>query len=605
MRLKQRAIWMIIFAVLYGAWTVSPASAHAELARSIPEANAILEQSPSQIELVLSEPIESKVSTIKVFDSNGQEVDAGKPVVGSGDPELITRSLVPLPDGIYTVSWVVLSVIDGHLSAGSFPFAVGQVDASALPEIVQTTTNMPIGGLIAKWLLLAAAAILAGGYPSMVLIWRPIFEANNQAQQLKDHFFRSWHILLQLTWASLLISSLLGILEQAGQAGGREFAFPWTNEALQLLTGSRLGVLWLVRLAFALFGLWMIRNNSADKDEPAQFILGLALLMTISLTSHAATELHPLLPVLNDWLHLIAMSVWFGGLAYLIAALRVLRNTDGDLCVHVTSTTAKRFSSMALPAVGVIGLTGIYSATLRVGSMSALVDTMYGHSLLFKQGFVAALLLIAATNLLIISPGLRRDAAQNIAESKYFTYFGRTVLTEVILACLLLVNVTVMTYLPPARTPFPPTTLNGTSSVDDLKVALFISPGLPGSNTFIVRLSPRRAIDAAQGVTLTFVPVNPDVPPSEIQLIDMGNGLYTAQGSHVAFPGRWLVEVAVQRKNTFTAQVGFDFNVTQANAVVQSDKVFFPQLSKFLMGLIILLIVANLFFARSRITSHI
>ena len=600
MKIKRHVFWLIVVMALYGVWKVSPASAHAELVRSIPEANAILERSPSQIELILSEPIEAKVSTIKVFDSNGQEVDAGKPVVGSGDPELITRSLAPLPDGIYTVSWVALSVIDGHLSAGSFPFAVGQVDASALPEIVQTTTNMPIGGLIAKWLLLATAAILAGGYPSLVLIWRPMFEANNQAQQLEDRFFRALHVLLQLIWVSLLISSLLGILAQAGQASGRELAFPWTNETIQLLTGSRLGVLWLVRLTFAFFGLWMIRNNSADKDEPAQFILGLALLMTISLTSHAATELHPLLPVLNDWLHLIAMSVWFGGLAYLIVALRVLKKTEGDLRTRITSAAAKRFSSMALPAVGVIGLTGIYSATLRVGSMSALADTTYGHSLLFKQGFVAALLLIAATNLLIISPGLRRDATHDNAESKYFIYFGRTVLTEVILAGLLLVNVTVMTYLPPARTPFPPTTLNGTSSVDDLKVALFISPGLPGSNTFIVRLSPGRAVDAAKGVILTFVPVNPDVPPSEIQLTDKGNGLYTAQGSHVAFPGRWLVEVAVQRKDTFTAQVGFDFNVMQANAVVQSDTNFFLKISKFLMGLIVLLIGANLFFVRSR-----
>ena len=599
MRLKKHAVWLIGLVVFYGAWMASPALAHAELVRSIPEANAILDHSPAQIELFLSEPIEAAFSQIKVFDTNGHEVDAGKPVVGSGDPEWISRSLVPLPDGIYTVSWVALSEIDGHLSAGSFPFAVGKVDVSALPEVEQTST-LPIIASIAKWLLLVSIAILAGGYPSMIFVWLPTLTSPNEESGITNRLLAAWNLLNKFAWAGLLLSAIVGILAQAGQASGRELAIPWTDETIQLLTDSRLGVIWLIRLTFALYGLWMARKGSSNYEEPAQFILGLALLMTISLTSHSATELHPLLPVLNDWLHLIAMTVWLGGLAYLIVALAVMmKNVSGGLHTRIISLAVGKFSNMALPTVGVVGLTGIYSATLRVGTIAALTETNYGHSLLFKQGFVAALILMAATNLLIISPGIRHEIDQGTSNSRFVRYFEKTVLIEVILACLLLANVTVMTYLPPAMTPYPSSTLNGVSKVDNLRFSLFISPGLVGRNAFIVQLSPSRAAQDVNAVTLTFVPVTPDVPPSEIQLTEAASGLYTAQGSHLAFPGRWLVEVAAQRKNSFTAQVSFDFIVTQADAVNQNSTTLIPQLSKVLIVLILVLIGANLLALRT------
>ncbi len=170
MKSKKRALLLIAALILFFTWSVSPASAHADLIQSIPEANAMLEQSPEHVEVVLSEPLEANGSNIKVYDSNGQAVDKGDSSVDPSNPERMTVTLPSLPDGIYTVSWKALSQIDGHGTAGSFPFAVGKVDASAMPETEQTGgANMPISALIAKWLLLASAAILAGSiYPNFL-----------------------------------------------------------------------------------------------------------------------------------------------------------------------------------------------------------------------------------------------------------------------------------------------------------------------------------------------------------------------------------------------------------------------------------------------------
>ena len=595
MKTKKRALLLIAAMILYSAWVISPVSAHAELVRSVPESNAILEQSPEQVELLLSEPLEANGSDIKVYDTNGQAVDHGDSSVDPSNPERMTVSLPPLPDGIYTVSWRALSQIDGHGTAGSFPFAVGKVDASAMPEAEQTGgATMPISALIAKWLLLASAAILAGQYLSKFFIWKPSTASSGEPAGLFDRLSAAWDVLYKLGSYGIFLAFILGVLSQAGQATGHELAYPWAKETLQVLTSTRLGLIWLIRLTLALIGFWIVRMHSSSWKGIGQFVVGLALLLTISLTSHAATELHPLLPVLGDWLHLIGMSFWFGGLAHLIVGLTILKNADADSRTHIASLAARRFSTMALPSVAVLGVTGIYSAFLRVGSISALLNTLYGNSLLFKQGFVAALLVIAAINLLILSPGLKRDNLQNVPNSRYFQHFGKTVLAEIVLACLLLINVSLMTYLPPAVTPFPPTTLNGTSRVDDLKIALFISPGLIGQNTFEVRLSPSRAAQSVKAVTLTFVPVTSNVPPSDLQLTQTGNDLWTAQGTHISFPDRWLVEVAVQRPDKFDASVSFDFTIARPGNNGGGETSAIPLISKILMALVVLLIGLNL-----------
>jgi len=597
MKKPKRILWLILVVALYCAWAVVPVSAHAELLRSIPEANAVLAQSPTQVELLFSEPLETNLSTIKVYDSDGAIVDAGDSSVDSNNPERMTISLPSLPDGIYSVAWQVLSQTDGHLTAGSFPFAVGNISASTLPE-EQQTTRLPISALIAKWLLLASSALLAGQFVSIFFIWDPALKSNPEEPGLSNRLSLVWDEIYKIGLIGALLAIGLGILAQAGQTTGHELAFPWSKEAGQVLAETRLGVTWLVRMALVLTGFWFVRSRKVAWKQPARFVTSLALLLTISLTSHAATEVHPVLPVGSDWLHLITMSFWFGGLAHLITGMAVLRKTGERLRTDVTYSVARRFSTMALPSVGILGLTGLYSAVLRVGSISALLNTLYGHALLFKQIFVGALLLIAAVNLLIISPGLQRDSLQDVSNSKFFQRFGKTVLTEVVLACFLLASVTLMTYLPPAKTLPPKTTLTGTTKVDDLKIALSISPGLVGQNDFTVQLTPARSVQGVSEVILSFVTVEANLPPSDIQLTGEENGIFTGQGAHIVLPGRWLVEVTVRREGKFDAVVTFDFNVPKPGSGSENESSNIPLISIALIVLIGLLFVLNLF-ARS------
>lgn len=308
--------------VLYSAWTVTTVYAHALLLRSTPQANAVLERSPVQVELFFSEPLESNLSSIKVYDSNNLQVDVSDVRVDPSTPTRMTVSLRSLVDGIYTVTWKAVSSIDGHQTTGTFPFAVGTVNANAVQAIQQSTKfRLPISTLVAKFLMLAALAILIGQRLFIVLVWNPALKSNqNETTQPIV-----WKTFYRIGLIGVLLSIGLGILSQAGQTTGNELSLPWSPEMGSVLTETRLGLIWLARLALALLALRMTSGKESQTKIWLGFVANLALLFTVTLTSHAATEARPILPMLGDWFHLIGMTFWLGGLVYLFTGIRQLQ----------------------------------------------------------------------------------------------------------------------------------------------------------------------------------------------------------------------------------------------------------------------------------------
>src|ERR1700690_2978085 len=162
MHIRKRH-FLLLAVLLYCAWVVTPAHAHALLLRSNPAPNAVLAQPPAQVELFFSETVEPSLSTISVFDSSGKAVDLGDVRVDTNDPTRMTVSVGSLPNGVYTVAWKAISATDGHLTSGSFPFAIGNGNAAALAAQTTTTNaQLPASALISKWLMLASLALLVG-----------------------------------------------------------------------------------------------------------------------------------------------------------------------------------------------------------------------------------------------------------------------------------------------------------------------------------------------------------------------------------------------------------------------------------------------------------
>src|SRR5207247_4188275 len=102
-----------------------PAQAHALVRRSDPASGAILSQAPKAVTVTFTEPPDPGLAVIHVIDSNGRDVEAGKAQPVPGSPLELRVPLIPLPGGVYTVTWRVVSRTDGHVTAGSFSFGIG------------------------------------------------------------------------------------------------------------------------------------------------------------------------------------------------------------------------------------------------------------------------------------------------------------------------------------------------------------------------------------------------------------------------------------------------------------------------------------------------
>jgi copper transport protein len=596
--MKNPRLLLLLTILLFCAGTGVPVSAHAMLLRSNPPANAILDTSPAQVELFFSEPVAPSLSSLKILDSNGKQADQGDMRVDLTDPTRMTVSLPALEVGVYTVSWTAVSAADGHQTEGTFSFAVGSVKPAVLPASVQTSSaSLPASELFSKWLLLSCLALLGGRMPFLRLVWNPAVKPD--AADLPAGILQppAWQRLTRIGLAGILAAILLGILSQAGQSNGDDLALPWAPVTLTLLSTTNLGLIWLVRLALALLSIWFAMGRPAAWKDWLGFGTALGLMLSVSLTAHAATEAQPAWPVIDDFIHILGMTVWLGGLAYLLTGLRTISGLEARLHTRLTSLSMGRFSGMALAAVGAIGLTGLYSATLRVGTLQALLTSIYGHALLFKQIFVIGLLILAGVNLVILSPRLKRSRLRGEANTSLAAGFGKVVLAESILGVLLLAAVSLLTYLPPARINPSAHALQASAKVNDLKVDLSITPGEVGQNTFLLRLSSNGLpMATVKQALLRFTPQAANIAPSEGELIGRGDGTYTAKGTYLSLPGKWQVQVVVRREDKFDAFANFDFALRNPGAAGQAAAAtpHFAGVLFLLNGLIVLLLAATL-----------
>lgn len=120
---------------LVGFGAIHTSFGHAFVLSSNPSSSQSLAQSPQQVNVFFSEPVDLRFSHLKVLDSNGKEVDKGDVHHLQNDESTLTVSVPSLKDGTYTVSTNVLSQTDGHVTDNAFVFGIGE--AVVVPKIYQ------------------------------------------------------------------------------------------------------------------------------------------------------------------------------------------------------------------------------------------------------------------------------------------------------------------------------------------------------------------------------------------------------------------------------------------------------------------------------------
>lgn len=119
--------------------------------------------------------------------------------------------------------------------------------------------------------------------------------------------------------------------------------------------------------------------------------IGLAGLIPVALSGHAAGSASHAMAVNSLGLHLVGICIWVGGLVALVIALNKLDEVEDR------KTTITRYSTLALFGFLLVAISGYSSAQIRIGSIENIFTTGYGQVALLKTvsllalGFIGAL----------------------------------------------------------------------------------------------------------------------------------------------------------------------------------------------------------------------
>jgi len=118
----------------------SAALAHSTLQTALPAVDATVDVSPERIEMKFDTKIE-KLSTFKLFNEAGEQVETGKAEVSS---DTMTGTIpAALENGKYTVKWTIIGA-DSHAVEGEYAFTVdAPVVATPTPAPSEEPSNEP------------------------------------------------------------------------------------------------------------------------------------------------------------------------------------------------------------------------------------------------------------------------------------------------------------------------------------------------------------------------------------------------------------------------------------------------------------------------------
>ncbi len=138
----------------------------------------------------------------------------------------------------------------------------------------------------------------------------------------------------------------------------------------------------LVVVGASALALWIgtVRTRAGAR---AWALVAPALLAPLLTTGHAATASNHFLATQALLVHVLAATLWMGGLLALVVHLRP--------CASVLPVAVTRFSSLALVCCAAVGVSGLVGAWTRLGATPALWSSTYGGLLLLKSALLVLL----------------------------------------------------------------------------------------------------------------------------------------------------------------------------------------------------------------------
>jgi copper transport protein len=562
-----------VVAVAAGVALAAPgsASAHAYLVRTVPAASGVLDTPPKTVALTYDEAVEPRFAIISVTNASGTQETTGAVSRSPADPDTLVVPLRPnLPQGWYLIYWRAISV-DGHPVQGAFTYAVGPdpgpAPRFAVPSIAGSATSPQ--PLVARTVMFLAVMIAIGLFVMRFLVAR-VLGRRTDGTGLRA---------LSVACVAASVVGLLAIaayLDAATAIDSLRSVFD-VGALVPLFRVTAFGRGYVdMLLCFALFCLASWTALYLDRPDRPQRSIGevaaqagailaaLAVLVIPGTAGHAAQTSPAGLTLSADWLHLVAGSVWLGGLVGLLVLWFAAPTARR---VSALSVVVPRFSNVALGAVAMIVATGTIETIDHMPALDALWKTGFGVAILVKIGLLLAAMAVASGNLLRTAPALA-SAGQDPRRAAGASGLLRGLASgEVILVGGAVFVAALLSSLAPPPPAFAlqnsalaqvgPGPVAHTVTRAGYQLSVQVSPNKAAApDSFALKITKNGRPVQHADVTLTFNHTEMEMPQQEYQLTETRPGVYTRSAPALIMVGNWSLAFQV------TPPGGQPFNAT-------------------------------------------
>ena len=550
-----------VVAVVAGA-LVAPATAaaHAYLVKTVPSQNSILDTAPRSVQLTYDEAVEPRFATISVTDAHGRQLTTAAVSRSPANPDTLVVPLKPhLREGWYLIYWRAISV-DGHPVQGAYEFGVGPSPGPppefVAPHLSQTATAPRL--VVARWIAFLSVMVAIGLFVFRIAIARPLVRrvGGTSLRGPSIAFVASAVVALVAIPVYLDVATAIDSLRSAFAVGA----------LVPLFRVTAFGRAWVdTELCFALFcaaafvALWVDRPSRERRSLAELFATAGALaaaaavLLLPGIAGHAAQTAPRGVSLLLDWSHLVAGSVWLGGL---VGLLVLWASLPAGGRVAGLATCVPRFSNTAFVSVMILLASGIGATVVHMPILAALWQTSYGVAILVKVGLLAAAMLVAAVNLLRTKPHLVAAAERPDLGTPAATLLRRTVSVETVLVTAAVLAAAVLSSLAPpaaalaeagsALTTVGPGPVSTTVHAGGYTLQVSSSPNTVGAtDRFALRITKNGKPVTGADVTLTFAMLDMQMGNLEYSLVETSPGRYTRRAPALVMAGRWSLAFSI------------------------------------------------------------
>ena len=490
----RAARWLLALAA---AWA-GDAAGHAGLVASLPADGAALAAPPSSIELRFTEPVTPLA--MRLFAGSAAPVALPVP---QGASEVV-KLAVPanLREGLYTLSFRVIS-LDSHPIGGSIVFAVGERPPPPRAA-VSDAARPPVGMTLARALRDLALLVAAGGALFVLAIAR--FPGERPVLGIAG------------VLAAVAAVACIGVHGATMMDAAVTSPEAWRSGLYSSFGLSAcLAAAGAVCIAVGAFGAGAVRVGLL-------LVGALAVITSLPLTGHAMTAKPTAVAVAALATHGLTAAFWIGSLVALFAIMST-RPTGDAAVLH-------RFSRWAMGAVALLVVAGITFVVLQLSSVSELFGSDYGWLIVGKVFFLVLLLVLAFLNRFRWLPMLERGVRTAAARLRW------SIAGELALAACVIGVTAVLVQTPPPR---------GFTQrlVHKSDVAVVsVTPARAGANAIVVRFQDKEGLPFdPEEVLVEIGNQAAGVEPAARPIRRVGPGHYSRDGSELAFPGVWTIEV--------------------------------------------------------------